>query len=545
MSIRKIGFRTIVQFVAVSMLVGMVFTGCSSGTPTSTPTTSNTPTTAQTFDPLAKFADELTISTLKDTTTMKFPEGDSLQSNVWTRSYLQDLNIKVDYIETQDYQNKLTLLIASNQLPDIFSVNLSQLTQLVDAGKIEDLTQFYNEYALPDLKAMYADVPNSVPAVTFDGKMYALPVIYAPWDGSPCLWIRQDWLDKLSLKAPTTTAELYDLAKAFVNSDPDGNDKADTVGFGISNLLTSGMTTAGFFNCFHSYLGYWLKGSDETLVNGSIQPETKAALKMLQDMYKDKLLDQEFAVKADDKLGESIASGTTGMLIGPMWISLWQMQATVTNNPKADWKAYAIPSVDGQPAKAQAAGGFGDFYVVRKGFAHPEAAVILYNYYITKRYGEPSKYLYQDSVSVFPYSIIVTGKAIDNVGGYRQIQDAITNKDTSKLDPTSLDNYNQIMKYNAGDISFWGITRVFGVGGSLGIVDDYIKSNLLQYDEFFGAPTQTIIDKKASLDTMMNETFVKIIMGDSIDKFDDFVTQWKSLGGDTMTQEVNDWFKNR
>jgi len=40
--------------------------------------------------------------------------------------------------------------------------------------------------------------------------------------------------------------------------------------------------------------------------------------------------------------------------------------------------------------------------------------------------------------------------------------------------------------------------------------------------------------------------FYGIITGDmDPDAFDDFVGQWKELGGDQITQEVNDWYKNR
>lgn len=42
---------------------------------------------------------------------------------------------------------------------------------------------------------------------------------------------------------------------------------------------------------------------------------------------------------------------------------------------------------------------------------------------------------------------------------------------------------------------------------------------------------------------MQNEVFVKIILGESIDTFDQFVEDWKKLGGDQITQEVNEWYE--
>jgi hypothetical protein len=40
--------------------------------------------------------------------------------------------------------------------------------------------------------------------------------------------------------------------------------------------------------------------------------------------------------------------------------------------------------------------------------------------------------------------------------------------------------------------------------------------------------------------------FLKIIVGkSSIDEFDNYVSQWKNLGGEQITKEVNDWYKTQ
>ncbi|MBB3067796.1 hypothetical protein FHS14_000766 [Paenibacillus baekrokdamisoli] len=66
-------------------------------------------------------------------------------------------------------------------------------------------------------------------------------------------------------------------------------------------------------------------------------------------------------------------------------------------------------------------------------------------------------------------------------------------------------------------------------------------------NEYFGSATETQVEKGAQLDKLLNETFVKIIMGSaSIDEFDKYVKSWKALGGDDITNEVNDWYdKNK
>jgi putative aldouronate transport system substrate-binding protein len=53
-----------------------------------------------------------------------------------------------------------------------------------------------------------------------------------------------------------------------------------------------------------------------------------------------------------------------------------------------------------------------------------------------------------------------------------------------------------------------------------------------------------MVKRQASLNDMINETFTKIIMGQSIDTFVKLMEDWKKLGGNDMTKEVNDWYKS-
>ena len=60
---------------------------------------------------------------------------------------------------------------------------------------------------------------------------------------------------------------------------------------------------------------------------------------------------------------------------------------------------------------------------------------------------------------------------------------------------------------------------------------------------YFGAPTTTMLKRWGTLEAMQEETFAKIIAGsEPIEAFDAFVEQWKSLGGDTIAQEMAETF---
>ena len=60
------------------------------------------------------------------------------------------------------------------------------------------------------------------------------------------------------------------------------------------------------------------------------------------------------------------------------------------------------------------------------------------------------------------------------------------------------------------------------------------------------AQSDTMDKKWATLEKLEDETFLQIILGEKpIDEFDNFVEQWKSLGGDEITAELQEMLDNR
>ena len=178
---------------------------------------------------------------------------DVMEDNVWTRGYRDDLGIEIDLLWTvpaAQYDKKLSLAIAANDLPDVIPTNAIQFKLLVDSGVAMDITSLFEAYASPLTRKMQElDNHVSISQSTVDGKLYALPLIYGNVDNSQLLWIRQDWLRALDMEAPKTIDELVQLAEAFVNEDPDGNGEDDTLGLGVvKDLFSTGFADLnGFF----------------------------------------------------------------------------------------------------------------------------------------------------------------------------------------------------------------------------------------------------------------------------------------------------------
>ncbi len=550
--------------IAVTLAMTMLFAGaCSSankanneprGAVSSSSNKGNQDTQAsgKSAEPLGKYDPPIVVRTSKlIPPSMKFLEGESFENNVWTRAYEEELGIKVKFDWTvkgsnDQYDQKMNVTIASGDLPDIFTVNAVQLKQLVDNDQVADLTEAYADYSAALTKEIVeADGGMALKSATFDGKLFAMPYTGSAIDHAPLLWIRVDWLKKLGLEPPRTIDDLYRISEAFVKQDPDGNSKDDTFGLVLHKDLYGGMPgLEGFFNGYHAYPKLWIKNKDGAITYGSIEPEMRKALEKLREMYANGHFDREFGVKDSAKIIEMLNAGKAGLFYGGMPSSLI-LAGGKELNPEFDLQAFELPSADGEPTLAQVPFPINEYFVVRKGFEHPEAVVKLLNMSIDKDYGkniQVEKFGSKDGVQFFQYKIVNSQHPKANLENYRHLQPALAAGSDEGLTPSEKYYYGEIMKFRNGDNIGWGFNRVFGPEGSQGVFDKLDKENRFLYTSFYGAPVPAQADNISTLDKMELETFTRIIMGEvGIEAFDKFVTDWKKIGGEQILKEMNEW----
>src|SRR5690606_22995169 len=100
---------------------------------------------------------------------------------------------------------KLNLAISSNQLPDVFRVNATQLQQLIEANMIMDLTELFDKYASERVKGYMEADRSSYESGMKDGKLYGIPQMHWGFIDQPdFIWIRNDWKETLGLPDPQT-----------------------------------------------------------------------------------------------------------------------------------------------------------------------------------------------------------------------------------------------------------------------------------------------------------------------------------------------------
>jgi len=535
--------KMIALFMAISIPLSMG--GCMSK-----PASSSKVDTSVSMDANGKYKTPVTVTVGRSQgSTLKFSEGESWDNNVYTKSWLNELGIIVKnewVVPDTQYEQKLNVAIASGDLPDVIVAPGKQFSNLVENDQTYDLTAVYEKYASPLTKEIMQQDKLGYNTAFRDGKMMGIPLVSSSMDACHMIWYRTDWAKKLGISEPKTMQEVLSMADSFTKKDPDANGKNDTIGMAITKSFISdgAFGTQGFFAGYHAYPKTWVKDASNALVYGSTLPETKLALKQLQDMYKSGLLDKEFGVKDGSKVGETVASGKVGLEFGAMWMPLAEMQKNIDNDPNADWKAIELVSIDNEKAVPRTSVSVSGYIIVNKNCKNPEAVIKVLNLFNEKNYGKTADNAYgtnKDGIQTSLYSPFIDAPVRKNLEAHNKILEALKVKDASALNSEEKGYYDKIVSFNSGDRKGWGMSRVFNTPSSYDVIGQYVKENNMLYDGFYGTPTATMIEKQSTLDKMEEEVFTKIVMGDSIDSFDKFVTDWKKLGGDQITKEVNDW----
>lgn len=513
-------------------------------------------------DPFGKFDPAITLSAVRYLQDgIEFKDGESLENNVWAREYEEALGIKLTYDWTtpqSEYAQKLNVTAASDSLPDLMWVDAAQLKRMVEDDQLADLTEVYKNYVADYTdKVLHEDGGSAMESATINGKLYGLPHIQSGYGSCEVLWVRADWLKNLGLETPKTMQDVLDTARAFAAKDPDGNGKADTYGIGINKGLIAENNLGyavldGFFNAYHAYPSIWMKDDTGKLVYGGIQPEMKNALEELQKLYAEGVIDPEFGVKDAIKVSENVNAGKVGMFYGYFWncASGW-LQDGKANDPSIDWIAVPIESIDGTPAKAMAPFATKYYTVVNKDCEHPEAAVEMYNLVLEKMFGEtaqPEVYnATPDNLAVFNYAYSYGEPPMKNLDAQTKVCEALSSGDASGLNAEQTNYYNGCKEYeDSKDVSLWGNYMMYGPDGGLKVINEYVANGNVLTDNYYGAPTDGMAEKNATLQKLQLETFTKIITGSAdINEFDTYVENWKNLGGQQITDEVNEWLSQR
>jgi putative aldouronate transport system substrate-binding protein len=304
-----------------------------------------------------------------------------VDNNYWTKwiaeKALKDLNVKVTYVPIPRNQDvdKFNMLLAANDAPDIiFSYDFPVISSFYSRKAFQEITpETLNTYG-PNLKKFLGDKLLGYGKI--EGKQMLIPA-KRPMMGDYASTIRQDWLDKVGMKAPTTNDEMYAVLKAFKTQDPGGVGKDKVIPMAMSGFGNNSQSTP-----YWSYMADSAVNTKEfamysdLLITPLTWEPTKKALLQLNKYYNEGLVSPEFALDADSKKAQAaIINGQVGVFSERIAKNPPVFTSLVKNVPTAKFTALGPITEKGNKAKGYGYYPYGMMNGISKSSKSPEAVV--------------------------------------------------------------------------------------------------------------------------------------------------------------------------
>lgn len=440
----------------------------------------------------------------------------------------------VEWNGGETYLQQLNLRIAAGDMPDIFSPWNGIESELIESGALLDLTDLLPEKAPHLWESIPEEMWDAVKANDPTGKnrIYVIPQVLSY--GRNGAMIRQDWLDNLGLKMPTTQEEFVEVLRAFKNNDPNGNGAAD-------EIPTGGRAEARWMGqLFGQYgIAMWEGFPQWDIYDGEIKysavtQNMKDCLEWMADLYAEGLLDPETLLNDKSAWDGKINSGVVGI-----WEHLPQECYNYAENiyngtgvkPEiAVLPAISAPGYEGYYTKRQMNGGA---FVVTNTENEEKIDKIMK---VLDAYGNQDMWMKFYNGVEGMHSKVVDGESV------RLPDDPATQQNLVLVPYNSIatiDFQVNVLSTQLTDDREWAVSQAIE---NVQKTQEYVKSFAGD-----GIPDSVYSDyPDIGNRTLYIEYATKIITGEySIDKFDEFVEKWYSSGGEEVTELVKEWYANK
>lgn len=438
----------------------------------------------------------------------------------------------VEWTPMISYGDKYNVMMNSGQLPDALVVPDLKADVYLDAAHNDQFWELsdyltdanydgfknYNSIALQNCKT--------------DGKLYVLPRERTLKRQMVCY--RSDWAKKAGLDAPDTLDKLYAMAKAFSEGDFDGNGKKDTVGFALGTVQDGGGSTIDNLNELIVANGGVNKFGlvDGKIVSTITTPEYKSTIQLLRKMCSEGLISKDFPITKTTEINSNLVDKEkTGL-----WLSMGipgPKDTVYLAKKKSDSNVKQLSDVfqftylkdkDGTP-RSPAESGFNG------GIAFPKSS--------TKDKAELDRI-----VKVFSW--------ISAKDGQRLVNSGIEGLQYNKVDETHIKSIPKEEQKDGG--ANWSSIAQMSTCGNYcyTTVDDPLveelakQRNTYKDNELIGDITVPLNSAEyaksgAKLSKLIDTAMFKYILGQvSDDEFDKAIQEWRTSGGDKMTQEYTE-----
>ncbi len=403
---------------------------------------------------------------------------------------------------------KVSMMLASGDPPDIINcTDRNIFGQYLQQGVIAPIDEY-----LPNCPNINKLVPKEIwSAVTWKGKRYAVPIPQNQYiSGTNGIFVRKDWLRELGFKKEAESKEpiplntYYRMLTAIKN-------KKKVVPFTVGS---TGIIT-GFAGAFGIGTAYKVKGNK--IVYSYVQPEAKEYLTYMNKLYKEGLLDPEFPVNKAGNIQEKLVAGRAAMAVVGWADALPIDRSFKEKNPKGELGYIAPPKGP-------------------RGWGIANHSSPLRTTLIIPAQSKNKKEAMQ-------FLDLMTRPDIYNFVSFGiEGKHYVREKGEIKLLPEYQNRRWQIY-YILVDTQEAFAVRLRDKGFKVYSDQVVPYCNLYPIDGY-APPLPEVISVAPDLNSLVTEYFIRFITGDlSLDKFDEFVSEWRAKGGEKALEALNKWYK--
>ena len=253
-----------------------------------------------------------------------------------------NVDLELEIPNYTDFATKCNLLLASGNLPDVVhSWIKADMVKAADAGAFLDLKAFWDKSPQAQ-KVTPALNMELVKEETTTGKYWSLPMNNVGQEPGWGVIVRQDLIEKYNGgKYPEDVQGYLDWFKKIKAAIPDSIPYASRVAG--NNLFVNSASI------FAMYGGYpmWTNWKNGKIVRNIEIPEMREAVSIYRQMYKDGILDKEFATNPPDayfqKLTNKFVATQTNSIDQIVPVVGNTIETNVTNNTPGVYWVFAPP----------------------------------------------------------------------------------------------------------------------------------------------------------------------------------------------------------
>jgi putative aldouronate transport system substrate-binding protein len=498
--------RQLTLLLSLLLIIGLL-ASCTGGATTGTTkattkaTTTAAPTTTGTTAPPVPPS----ITVYGPSNVEEFPSGENENNNLIINYIKEMTGYDVTWViaPRDNAREAMNMLMASGNPPDmIYTGDKNIFADYTAQGLLEPVDSFID--GTTNIKTTVPE--DAWKAVEYQGERFAVPVPQNQFSSSGVV-VRKDMLDKLGNPPMNTLDDYVAVLQMMLDQKLGG---ADTIPY-VAHTKSMGVFELAYG------LNEPYKPVGGKLVSTLISDNARQMLAFSADLYAKKLIDQEFAVNTGTTANEKMTNGRGGMFTTG-WTTVKALNDAIKD--KGTGFEYAVikppQGIDGQPTYFNLNSPVRVYFLFPAG-AKTEAALMFLDRCIA-----------DDIRLVISYGWKDKHYTVRSDGVIEQTPEA--------------ENIRYRIYYNMWDTQNDFLNRVKLKGFSDGYfpMAEYCKYEVTMN---FAPPIAEVSEFTPALTDLRDEYFLKIITGAwPIEKFDEFVSKWKSSGGDKVLEAINKWY---